>query len=82
LLSVVSLVPQKVTFDIQSQGSVVPRTKKTIISEVFDVVTGVSDKFQVGGFFKKDERLLTLDDITYQVALLRAQAQLESTQAP
>lgn len=81
LVSVISLVPQEVTFDIQSQGSVVPRTKTTLISEVSGVVNRVSDKFQVGGFFKKGEILLSVDDITYQVALLRAQAQLESAQA-
>ena len=81
LVSVISLIPQEVTFDIQSQGSVVPRTKTTLISEVSGVVTSVSDTFQVGGFFKKGEVLLTVDDITYQVALLRAQAQLESAQA-
>ena len=81
LVSVMSLVPQEVTFDIHSQGSVVPRTKTTLISEVSGVVTSVSEKFQVGGFFTKGEVLLTVDDITYQVALLRAQAQLESAQA-
>lgn len=81
LVSVMQLVSQEVTFDIQSQGSVVPRTKTTLISEVSGVVTSVSDKFQVGGFFKKGEVLLTVDDIIYQVALLRAQAQLESAQA-
>ncbi len=81
LVSVMSLVSQDVTFDIQSQGGVVPRTKTTLISEVSGVVTHVSDKFHVGGFFKKGEVLLAVDDITYQVALLRAQAQLESAQA-
>lgn len=81
LVSVMSLIPQEITFDIQSQGSVVPRTKTTLISEVSGVVTNVSNKFHVGGFFKKGEVLLTVDDITYQVALLRAQAQLESAQA-
>ena len=81
LVSVLTLAPQEVTFDIQSQGSVVPRTKTTLISEVSGVVTRISDKFQVGGFFKKGEILLTIDDITYQVALLRAQAQFESAQA-
>ena len=81
LVSVMKLPPKEVTFDIQSQGSVIPRTKTTLISEVSGVVTRVSDKFQVGGFFAKGEVLLTIDDISYQVALLRAQAQLESAQA-
>ena len=81
LVNVLSLQAQDVTFIIHSQGNVEPRTKTTLISEVSGMVTGVSDKFHVGGFFKKGEVLLTIDDITYQVALLRAQAQLESAQA-
>lgn len=81
LVNVMSLQAQDVTFSISSQGSVEPRTKTTLISEVSGMVTHVSDKFQVGGFFKKGEVLLAIDDITYQVALLRAQAQLESAQA-
>jgi len=81
LVSVMSLVSQEVTFNIHSQGSVVPRTKTTLVSEVSGVVTSVSEKFQVGGFFRKGEVLLTIDDITYQVGSLRAQAQLESAQA-
>jgi len=81
LVAVAPLISQEVTFEIQSQGSVAPRTKTTLISEVSGVVTSVSDKFHVGGFFSKGEVLLTVDDITYQVDLLRAQAQLESAQA-
>jgi len=81
LVNVMSLQAQDVIFSISSQGSVEPRTKTTLISEVSGVVTKVSDKFYVGGFFKEGELLLAIDDITYQVALLRAQAQLESTQA-
>jgi len=62
LVSVVSLAPQDITFDIQSQGNVVPRTKTTLVAEVSGLVTRVADKFHVGGFFKKGERLLTIDD--------------------
>jgi RND family efflux transporter MFP subunit len=81
LVSVMPLTPKTVTFDIDSQGSVVPRTKTTLISEVSGVVTHASEKFHVGGFFNKGDLLLSIDDISYQVALLRAQAQLESAQA-
>jgi len=81
LVSVISLASQDITFDIQSQGNVVPRTKTTLVAEVSGLVTHVADKFHVGGFFKKGEVLLTIDDISYQVVLLRTQAQLESAQA-
>ncbi|MEW6981366.1 efflux RND transporter periplasmic adaptor subunit [Colwelliaceae bacterium 6471] len=81
LVEVMTLDSKAVTFSIASQGNVVPRTQTTIISEVSGAVTDVSEKFYVGGFFKKGEVLLKIDDITYQVALLQAQSRLDAAQA-
>ncbi|MFT5759308.1 MAG: multidrug efflux system membrane fusion protein [Alteromonadaceae bacterium] len=81
LVEVIELVRKDVTFSIASQGNVVPRTKTNLISEVSGVVTYIAEKFNVGGFFKKGEVLLNIDDITYRVAVLQAQARLEAAQA-
>ncbi len=81
LVEVISLNAQPTTFTIDSQGTVSPRTETTITSEVSGVITNVSAKFLAGGYFAKGEVILTIDDITYQVALLRAQSQLQSAQA-
>lgn len=70
-----------VQFVIESQGSVLPRTETMIVSEVAGRVTEVSEKFQVGGFFKKGEELLKINDIDYQVALLQSQARLHVAEA-
>ena len=61
LVEVMTLDSKAVTFSIASQGNVVPRTQTTIISEVSGAVTDVSEKFYVGGFFKKGEVLLKID---------------------
>ena len=67
-----------IKFTIASQGSVLPRTETKLVSEVSGNVISVSKKFEVGGFFRKGEELLRIDDISYQVALLKAESQLES----
>jgi RND family efflux transporter MFP subunit len=81
LVEVIELIREDVTFSIASQGNVVPRTQTTLISEVSGAVTYISDKFNVGGYFKKGEVLLNIDDITYRVAVLQSQARLEAAQA-
>lgn len=81
LVEVMTLEHQDVAFSVSSQGSVLPRTETNIISEVSGNVVSVSEKFQVGGFFKKGEELLRIDDITYQVAFLKAESRLESAVA-
>lgn len=81
LVEVVDLVRQDITFSIASQGNIMPRTQTTLISEVSGLVTHISEKFNVGGFFKKGELILQIDDIIYQVAVLQAQSRLEAAQA-
>jgi len=66
---------------IQSQGSVLPRTRTSLISEVSGAVLEVSPQFMVGGTFDKGDTLLTLDPSDYEVALQRAEASLISRQA-
>ncbi len=78
LVDVIELSRQSVSFSITSQGTVLPRTETNLISEVSGNVISVSEKFKVGGFFRKGEELLHIDDITYQVALMKAEAQLEN----
>jgi len=81
LVNVMAIKREDITFKVKSQGSVFPRTQTSLISEVSGIVVDVSDKFKVGGYFKKGEQLLAIDDITYQVALIQAQSRLDSAQA-
>ncbi len=81
LVDVMPLQVQDVTFEIESQGTVVPRTETINTSEVSGTVLETSLKFKVGGFFKKGEVLLKIDPITYEVALLEAESRVESMQA-
>jgi len=81
LVDVIEVNKGNVVFEIESQGSISPRTETTLISEVSGQIKNVSGKFVVGGFFKKGEQLLEIDPIDYEVALLQAQARLDGANA-
>ena len=66
---------------IKSQGTVLPRTRTTLISEVSGVVIEVAPDFVVGGTFSKGDVLIKLDPTDYKVAKQRADAQLISAKA-
>ncbi len=66
---------------IHSQGTVLPRTRTVLISEVSGAVLEVSPQFVVGGVFQAGDVLMQLDPTDYQVALQRAEARLISMNA-
>ncbi len=65
---------QPVTFTVQSQGSVTPRTETTIVAEASGRIVEVSDAFVSGGDFAKGDVLIRIDPRNYESALLKAQA--------
>jgi RND family efflux transporter MFP subunit len=71
----------EVTLSVESQGTVRPRTRTTLISEVSGTVLEVSDYFIVGGSFDAGDILMRLDPTDHEVALQRAKAQLISGNA-
>ena len=71
----------EVTLLVESQGTVRPRTRTTLISEVSGTVLEVSDYFIVGGSFEAGDILMRLDPTDHEVALQRAKAQLISKNA-
>ncbi len=81
LVEVLDIERKNITLTVKSQGNVVPRTETSLVAEVSGMVTSVADTFQVGGFFKQGEVMLTIDDTHYQVALVQAQSNLELAKA-
>ncbi len=71
----------EVELQVRSQGTVVPRTRTNLISEVSGVVVEVAPAFIVGGTFAKGDVLIKLDPTDYQVAKQRAEAMLLSAEA-
>ncbi|WP_286233433.1 efflux RND transporter periplasmic adaptor subunit [Thalassotalea sediminis] len=81
LVQVQALKKEDVIFNIHSQGNVLPRTQSNLVSEVSGQIIDVSSKFNVGGFFKKGEQILAIDDISYRVALIQARSRLDTAHA-
>ena len=81
LVEATDLKRQPVTFSIRSQGNVTPRTQTNLTSEVSGKVIDIDPRFKVGGYFKKGEQMLAIDDINYRVAFTQAEARLSTARA-
>ena len=76
LVRVQEAVRASLAFDVQAQGTVLPRTETTLIAQVAGAVISVSANFETGGFFSRGEVLARLDPRDYEVAVRRAEAQV------
>lgn len=76
LVQVAHVNTQDVNQMVRSQGVVTAAQTVKLISEVSGKVLKLSDSFQEGRFFKKNDVLLTLEDNDYKMRLVQAQAQL------
>jgi RND family efflux transporter MFP subunit len=78
LIDVITAKKGTVNFSVKAQGTVTPRTQTILISEVSGLITEVSPVFMVGGFFKKGDVLIRIDDRNYRADLKSAQATIAS----
>ncbi len=83
-LSVVEVLPVKLetlSIEIPSQGIVESARRSMIASEIAGKVVSVSDKFNAGEVFAKDEIILSLDSSDYDAALAQTEATLAEAKA-
>ena len=73
--------PETVQLRVHSQGTVAPRMESQLIPEVSGRVAWISPALVNGGYFKKDETLLRLEDADYRSAMQRAEATLARAEA-
>ena len=74
VVDAVTVTVQDAAIVVASQGTVEPRTRTNLVSEVSGQVVSVSPAFVAGGFFRKGDVLLQLDDLDYRPAVGRAEA--------
>ena len=74
LVDVIEAKRNPVTFSVQSQGSVAPRTQTTLVAEASGQIIEVSPAFVSGGFFRKDDVLVRIDPRNYASVVKRARA--------
>jgi len=78
LVDIFEAKKKTVNISVKAQGTVTPRTQTTLVSEVSGLITEVSPSFQVGGFFKKGDILVRIDDRNYRADVKRTQAAVAS----
>ena len=74
LVDTVSVAKQDIKVTVKAQGVVTPRTETTLVSEVSGKVMEVAPAFLAGGFFRKGDLLLKIDDRNYRSQLKRAES--------
>lgn len=73
--------PQTVQMSSFTHGSVMPRTESELVPEVSGRVVSINSSLVSGGFFNKDDVLLEIDTLDYEVALEQARAALASARS-
>lgn len=68
--------PRTMTFTVEAQGTVVPRTESSLVARVAGQVEAVAPDFEVGGFFRRGEVLVRLDARDFELAVEQAAAQV------
>lgn len=72
---------EDIQYRIASQGTVQPKLKTSLISEVNGRITEVSENFVEGGFFAKGELLVKVEQDDYLTAVKAAEANLARASA-
>jgi len=67
---------QAISIPVMSQGSVKPKTLIKLVAEVSGQVKHMAKLKFNGGFFKKGDLLLRIDDTEYQLKIAKAKAQV------
>ncbi|SNY51066.1 RND family efflux transporter, MFP subunit [Arsukibacterium tuosuense] len=81
LVNAAVIEPDNIVYQISSQGMVTPKLETSLISEVNGRVVAVAEQFVAGGFFKKDDLLVTVEQSDYLTNVKAAQAALANAQA-
>lgn len=80
-IRVIRIKKQSMQLEVLSQGNVLPRIQSELIPEVSGRVKWMSPKLVSGGYFDKDEILLSIDDRDYRSSVARHQARVTRAKA-
>jgi len=76
LVTVIQVEPQTLRLDVHSQGIVTPRNEIDLIPEVSGKIIQLHTDFVTGGFFNRNDVLVSIDPRDYDYAIAQAQAQI------
>ncbi len=72
LVEVLVAAPETRGMTVQTQGTVEPLTRISMVAQVAGIVESVNSRFNEGGFFKAGETLLQIERDDYEFAVARA----------
>ena len=81
LIDAIEVVKEDIQVSVRAQGTVMPRTATNLTAEVSGRIVEVSDNFKVGGYFKRGDVLLRIDQRDYLAAVKRAEAAVASARS-
>ncbi|MCM2679309.1 efflux RND transporter periplasmic adaptor subunit [Echinimonas agarilytica] len=81
LVKVMTAERSNVRYKISSQGTVQPKLRGDLVNEVSGKVVSVSENFVVGGFVRKGDLLLQIDDSDFKTEVKAAEATLYGARA-
>ena len=76
LVRVTAVEPITLQMTTTTHGTIEPRTESELIPEVSGRITAISESMVSGGFFRKNEVLITVDPLDYAESLEQAKAAL------
>ncbi|OEU76597.1 MAG: hypothetical protein BA869_12025 [Desulfuromonadales bacterium C00003107] len=80
LVETVTVQHREHTVTVAATGTVQARQQSEIVAQVSGRVIMLADEFIAGGMFKKGDTLFQLEDIDYQLAIQRAEADLAAAE--
>ena len=79
-VEVVQVKQQPLQVPVYSRGVLAAEKQILLTTEISGKIIGLSPAFKTGGRFKQNDLLLKIDDREYQLAVVRAQAQVAAAQ--
>ncbi|MGD8498030.1 MAG: efflux RND transporter periplasmic adaptor subunit [Chromatiales bacterium] len=76
LIEVETVQPTSYRVEVESRGTVSPRTQSTLVPEVAGLIIDVAPSFRNGGFFERGEPLVFIDARDYENTVTVARAEL------
>lgn len=76
IVEATTLKPRDYQIMLESYGTVQPRTRSQLVSQVGGLITSINPSFREGGFFKRGEMLVQIDPRDYEADVKIAEAAL------
>ncbi|MDZ7783715.1 MAG: hypothetical protein U5K56_12530 [Halioglobus sp.] len=80
LVEVMVADPQQRALSVQTQGTVRPQREIELVSRVSGRVERVAEHFAEGGFILAGQELVKIEDVDYELAIVRAQSQVAAAE--